>query len=108
MGSDSKGTTTKGTKAWRWFSLGSAVIGASLAQRALDTGWRKATGKKPPTNPADPTVSAREAMTWAVVSSSIVTGARVLATRRAANYYLKSTGTNPPAPKLPRSARKKK
>ena len=38
----------------------------------------------------------REALTWAAVSGTIVAVARMLATRRAANYYARSTGHLPP------------
>jgi len=97
---------SKGSRAWWMLSLGSAVLGASVSKRALDKSWRVATGKKPPTNPADPEVSTREAVTWVVTSGTVIGLARMLATRRAANYYLRSTGVNPPPPKLPKSAKK--
>jgi hypothetical protein len=81
---------------WSAFSLGSALGAAALAKKGLNTSWRVATGKKPPTNPADPDVDLWEAVAWAVVSGVIVGLARMLATRRAASYYVRSTGKLPP------------
>lgn len=85
-----------GSKAWSIFSLGSALLGATVAKKALNTGWRAATGKNPPSNPADPDVDVWEAVAWAVASGAFVAIARMMATRRAANYYVKSTGHLPP------------
>ena len=62
----------------------------------MNTTWRAATGKNPPANPADPDVSLGEAVMWAAVSGTLIGVARMLATRRAATYYAKSTGHLPP------------
>jgi hypothetical protein len=55
-----------------------------------------ATGKDPPENPADPDVDVWEAVAWAAVSGTLIGIARMLATRKAAEYYAKSTGHLPP------------
>src|SRR4051795_8524999 len=81
---------------WTVFSLVSALGAAALAKKALDTGWKAATGKHPPENPADPDVQMREAVAWAVVSGTFVALARMLAQRRAASYYRRSAGHLPP------------
>jgi Protein of unknown function (DUF4235) len=81
---------------WTVFSLVSALLGAALAKKALDTGWKAATGKHPPENPADPDVAMGEAVAWAVVSGTFVALARMIAQRRAANYYARSAGHLPP------------
>ena len=107
--SKKKNRTDKGakrTRIWSMFSLGSAILGASVAKKALDSSWRAATGKKPPANPADPEVDVKEAVTWAVTSATVVGVAKVLATRKAASYYARSTGVNPPPPKLPKTKKK--
>lgn len=84
-----------GSKAWSVLALG-ATVGATLAARkALTTSWKVATGKEPPQNPADPDVSLGEALAWATVSGIAVGVARMLASRKAANYYRKSTGHLP-------------
>jgi len=85
-----------GSKAWTLFSLVSALAAAALAKKLLNTSWRAATGKNPPENPADPDVDVWEAVLWATISGTIVGLARMLAQRRAASYYTRSTGELPP------------
>ncbi|MCW2809118.1 MAG: hypothetical protein JWQ93_3073 [Marmoricola sp.] len=84
------------SKVWSIFSLAAALLGATVARKGLTKAWQTATGKNPPANPADPDVDLWEAVLWAVVSGTAVQLARMLATRRAANYYAKSTGHLPP------------
>jgi hypothetical protein len=84
------------SKLWTVFSLVSALGAAAVAKKALDAGWRAATGKHPPDNPADPDVAVGEAIAWAMVSGTFVALARMLAQRRAAHYYTKSAGHLPP------------
>lgn len=85
-----------GSKIWTAFSLASALTAAAVAKKTLDKSWTLATGKKPPENPADPDVEIWEAVTWAVASGVAVGLARMLAQRRAASYYARSTGHLPP------------
>ena len=85
-----------GSKLWTVFSLVSALGAAAVAKKALDTGWKAATGKHPPENPADPDVQVVEAVAWAVVSGTFVALARMFAQRRAADYYRRSAGHLPP------------
>lgn len=84
------------SKVWSIFSLVSALGAAAVAKKALNTSWKAATGKVPPENPADPDVQMREAIAWAVASGTFVALARMLAQRKAAGYYQKSTGHLPP------------
>jgi hypothetical protein len=84
------------SKVWTVLSLASALGAAALAKKGLDTTWKAATGKNPPENPADPDVNLWEAVTWAAISGTFVGLARMLAQRRAAGYYAKSTGELPP------------
>jgi len=84
------------SKVWTIFSLGAALTAATVAKKGLNTSWKAATGKNPPANPADPDVDLWEAVMWATVSGTAVGLARMLATRRAATYYAKSTGHLPP------------
>jgi hypothetical protein len=85
-----------GSKIWTVYSLISALGAAALAKKVIDKSWTVATGKKPPENPADPDVDIREAVAWAVASGTAVGLARMLAQRRAASYYTRSTGHLPP------------
>jgi len=84
------------SKIWTVFSLVSAVLAAAAARKGLNTSWKVATGKKPPENPADPDVDIWEAVAWATVSGVAIGVARMLAQRKAATYYAKSTGHLPP------------
>ena len=85
-----------GSKVWTVFSLVSALGAAAVAKTGLDRSWTLATGRKPPENPADPDVDIREAVAWAVASGTAIGLARMLAQRRAASYYTRSTGHLPP------------
>ncbi len=84
------------SKIWSIFSLISALGAAAVAKKGLNASWKAATGKNPPANPADPDVEMREAVMWAAASGTLVALARMFAQRRAAGYYLKSTGKLPP------------
>lgn len=84
------------SKVWSIMSFVAAFGAAKLASKGLSTGWKAATGKTPPANPADPDVEVYEAIMWAAASGTFVALMRMLAQRRAANYYLKSTGELPP------------
>lgn len=84
------------SKVWTVFSLVAALGAAAVAKKGLNTSWRAATGKNPPANPADPDVDVWEAVAWAAVSGTFIALARMLATRKAASYYARSTGHLPP------------
>ena len=84
------------SKVFSAFSLIAAIGAAAVAKKGLNTTWRATTGKNPPTNPADPDVGLGEALMWAAVSGTLIGVARMLAARRAAGYYAKSTGHLPP------------
>ena len=74
----------------------SAAIGATVVAKKLVTaGWIAATGKEPPANPEDPSVSWPNAIGWAVASGAVIGVARLLATHKAAAYYKKSAGHPP-------------
>lgn len=84
------------SKIWSVFSLVSALGAAAVAKKGLNATWRTATRRPPPENPADPDVALREAVAWAVVSGAFIGLARMLAQRRAASYFTRSTGKLPP------------
>lgn len=85
-----------GSKMWSVMGLASTVGATIFARKALTTTWKVATGKQPPVNPAHPDVSIAEAVAWATASGVAVGVARMFASRRAAEYYRKSTGHLPP------------
>lgn len=84
-----------GTLVWKVLGTGAAVAAGVLARKLMTAGWKLGTGKEPPANPEDPTVSWQEAVGWAVASGAAVGVARLLATRKAARYYEKSAGHRP-------------
>jgi hypothetical protein len=84
------------SKMWSVFSLAAALGAAAVTRKLVDAAWRAATGKHPPDNPADPDVAVGEAVVWAVVTGAFVAVARMLAQRRAADYYRRSAGKLPP------------
>ena len=84
------------SKVWTVFSLLSALVAAAAARKGLNTSWKVATGKKPPENPADPDVDIWEAVAWATISGVAIGVARMLAQRKAASYYTRTTGELPP------------
>ena len=85
-----------GSKVWSAFALVSTLVATVVARKAMSTSWKVATGKHPPNNPAHPDVSIAEAVAWASASGVAVGLARMLASRKAADYYRRSTGHLPP------------
>ena len=86
----------QGSKVWTVFSIGSALIAATAAKKALAASWKAATGKEPPANPAHPEVSTAEAVAWASASRHRHRARPDAGVRRAASYYRRSTGHLPP------------
>jgi hypothetical protein len=82
---------------WKVLAALSAVAAAQAADKTLTLIWRGATGDKPPTVPEDPETSWPEALAWGALSGAVMGVARMLATRQAAQYYVKSTGKLPKA-----------
>jgi hypothetical protein len=82
---------------WKVLSAVSAVAATVAADRTLTLLWRGATGDQPPTVPEDPETDWAEAVAWAALSGAVMGVARLLATREAAQYYVKSTGELPKA-----------
>jgi hypothetical protein len=81
---------------WRVLGGGGAVLAGVAARKAVPSGWRLGTGTPPPSNPVHPDPTWPEAVAWAVLSGAVVGTARMLATRKAAEYYRRSTGHLPP------------
>lgn len=80
---------------WRLFGGASAILAGIAARKALTTGWRLATRRNPPANPAHPGTQWHEAVAFAAASGAVVGLARMIATRKAAGYYRRSTGHLP-------------
>lgn len=52
-----------------------------LVRKLLSIGWTRATGKQPPTDPADPKVGLLEALGWAIVAGASIEATRLFAAR---------------------------
>ena len=88
-----------GKSTWKLIGTASGLVAGIATTKALDATWRTATGRKPPTKPENPEIAGREALLWAAVSGMAMTVAKTYATRRAANYWVKSFGELPPGMK---------
>ncbi|MBA3233901.1 MAG: DUF4235 domain-containing protein [Propionibacteriales bacterium] len=86
----------KGKKTWKMLGSGIAIAAGIATTKALDATWKTATGKEPPTSPESPDIGHREALVWAGVTGMAMGVAKMYATRRAANYWVRSFGTLPP------------
>lgn len=84
-----------GAIVWKVLGTGSAILAGVAARKVIMTAWEKGTGSPPRTNPESPDTSWREALGWAVLSGALVGIARLMATRKAAEYYRKSAGHLP-------------
>ena len=71
------------------------MLAAIAARKVLMFVWTKATGKEPPTNPEDPQVSLRDALSWSMLTGVTVETARLLATRAAARRTYSSQECEP-------------
>ena len=61
-----------------------AALAAAMVTRKLVTvGWKKITGKEPPSDPHDPQVHFGEALGWAILLGVTMETARVVALRAA-------------------------
>ena len=81
--------------AWKLFGTLSAIFAGIAARKLLVTVWTKGSGQNPPANPAAPGTSWPEALGFALASGAAMGLARMLATRKAAGYYQRSTGHLP-------------
>jgi hypothetical protein len=86
-----------GSVIWKVMGTGGAVLAGLLARKATTAGWKLATGNVPPTNPEDPDVDWKEALGFAAATGVAVGLARLIVTRKAADYYTKSAGHPPKA-----------
>ena len=65
-----------------------AALAAAMVTRKLVTvGWKKVTGKEPPSDPHDPQVHFGEALGWAVLLGVTMETARVVAQRVATRKF---------------------
>lgn len=91
-----KSAPPKNSKVWSAMALVSGLGAAKLTNLVLTRTWKAGTRRNPPANPADPDVQLWEAVAWSAVTGAVVSLTKMYAQRRAANYYVKSTGALPP------------
>jgi subtilisin family serine protease len=77
---------------WRLLATLATFAAAVVAQRALTTGWRAATGHNPPGLPESPQTRLGEAIAYALIAGAVLNVARVIATRQAARYFAARSG----------------
>ncbi len=85
----------KPSKIWKVFGTVSAIAAGIATKKLLEVAWKTATGHAPPENPEHPDVQWWEAVSFAVASGAAIGVARMLAARKAAEYYRRSTGHLP-------------
>jgi len=72
-----------------------AALAAGMGTRKLVTaGWKKVTGKEPPSDPHDPHVGIGEALSWAIVLGVTMETARLLAQRAATRRLRRGAGAD--------------
>ena len=84
------------SRLWRVYGVAATAAATIAVRQVLHRTWRLATGKTPPSNPEHPDTTLAEALAWAAASGVAVGIARMLATRKAAHYWRRSTGELPP------------
>jgi hypothetical protein len=91
-----KSSGPKNSKAWTAMAMVTGIGAARGTNLLLNKFWKTSTKRNPPANPADPDVELWEAVAWSAITGAAVALARMAAQRRAAHYYVKSTGQLPP------------
>jgi nucleotide-binding universal stress UspA family protein len=80
---------------WKVLSLGVTLVATKVATDAASKGWKLATGRAVPVKGDFEGERTRDVVAYTALSSMLVTGARVAAERKAAEYYRNSTGHLP-------------
>ena len=85
-----------GGKIYKIIALVASLAGAMVARKTLTFAWKTLSGKAPPANPEHPDVTWPEAASWAIVSGAVVGLARLVAQKKVAASWHRSTGSLPP------------
>ena len=94
--SSAKKRKQRGKTLWKVYGRVSTVVAGLAALRAVNLGWRVVTGRKAPATPENPDVAMAEAIVWAVVSGAAAQLAKIVVTRKAVSYWVRTTGELPP------------
>ena len=84
-----------GKTGYKLMAMVASLFGAIVARRVLRTTWKLASGKEPPANPEHPTVTWPEAISWAVLSGAVVGVARLIAQKKVADSFHRTTNDTP-------------
>lgn len=90
------GDEQAGKTGYKVMTTVAALAGALVARKVLSFAWKATTGKEPPSNPEHPEVTWAEALSWAIASGALVGLARLVAQKKVAASWHKSTGVLPP------------
>jgi Protein of unknown function (DUF4235) len=88
-----------GKRTWKLYHRAATTFAGLATARAVNVVWRTAVGRKAPADPENPEVSWREAATWVALSGMAMQLGRMFASRKAADYWVRSTGHLPPGMK---------
>ncbi|MCE1178133.1 DUF4235 domain-containing protein [Actinomycetota bacterium] len=83
-----------GTLVWRLIGTGSAVLAGIVANKLVTQVWKKA-GRDEIIDPRDPRSPAKDAVAFAALTGLAAGAAKVMATRKAAQFYEKQAGHLP-------------
>lgn len=86
----------RGRRLWKVLGQTCASLAGLVAVKGLRAVWKTATGHAPPGRPEHPDLGTSEAIVWAALSGMAMGVAKMYATRRAAIYWVKTTGSLPP------------
>jgi hypothetical protein len=91
---DARKKVSMGTIVWRIIGTGGPILAGVVASKIVTTVWTKA-GRDATIDPRDPRTPVGEALAFAAFMGVAVGLARVMATRKAAEYYERSAGHLP-------------
>ncbi len=83
-----------GTFVWRVLGTGSAILAGVVANKVVTAIWKKA-GRDAILDPRDPRTPWKDAVAFAALTGLAVGATRVVVTRKAAQFYRRSSGHLP-------------
>jgi hypothetical protein len=86
---DKRGDGKRGDGASKALAAAAAFAAGYGARKLVTFGWKRITGKEPPSDPNDPQVAIGEALIWAIVLGVTMEAARLLAGRAATRNMLR-------------------
>ncbi len=81
---------------WKVVGTLTGILSGMATKKVLQAGWKKVRGGDPPTNPAAPGTSWKEALIWAASSGVAMAVTRMVAQRGAAEAWKAKKGSYPP------------